>query len=126
MTMSIGKRSTVRLLMAGDALPRRGEVWLAALPGDKVRPVVVMTRTAVIRHVRSVIAAPVTSTIRSIPSEVPLRMPEGLRHDCVANFDNVQLVARRWLLRPVGLLGGEKLAAACDALAQATGCARSS
>lgn len=25
-------------------VPRRGEVWLADLPGDKVRPIVVMTR----------------------------------------------------------------------------------
>ena len=81
-----------------------------------------MTRSAVIRHLHSVIAAPVTSTIRSIPSEVLLGLPEGLLHESVANFDNLQLVPRRWLLRRIGGLGEPKLAAACTALAQATGC----
>ena len=105
-------------------LPRRGEVWLADLHGDKVRPVVVMTRTAVIRHLHSVIVAPVTSTIRSIPTEVPLGSSEGLLHESVANFDNVQLVPRQWLIRRVGVLSDAKLASACDALIQATGCNR--
>ncbi len=103
-------------------LPRRGEVWLADLEGDKIRPVVVLTRTAVVRHLHSVLAAPVTSTIRSIPSEVTLGLPEGLLHESAANFDNVQLVPRQWLIRKIGVLGKEKMDAACWALAQATGC----
>jgi mRNA interferase MazF len=102
-------------------LPRRGEVWLADIPGDKIRPILVMTRTAVIRHLHSVIAAPVTSTIRSIPSEVPLGFTEGLLHDSVANFDNTQLVPKAQLIRRIGNLGDAKLAAACRSLAQATG-----
>ena len=105
------------------AVPRRGEVWLADIAGDKVRPVVVMTRTAVIRHLHSVVAAPVTSTVRSMPSEVPVGLAEGLLHDSVANFDNIQLVPRRWLIRRIGSLGDAKLGAACGALAHATGCA---
>jgi mRNA interferase MazF len=100
-------------------------VWLADLPGDKVRPILVMARTAVIRHLHSVIAAPVTSTIRSIPSEVTLGSAEGLRHDSVANFDNTQLVAKALLIQKIGVLGEAKLAAACRALAQATGCGAS-
>lgn len=97
-------------------------MWLADLHGDKVRPIVVMTRTAVIRHLRSVIAAPVTSTIRSIPSEVPLGRSEGLLHESAANFDNMQLVPREWLIRRIGGLDDTKLTAACRALRQATGC----
>jgi mRNA interferase MazF len=81
-----------------------------------------MTRTAVIRHLHSVIAAPVTSTIRSIPSEVELGRPEGLLHDSVANFDNTQLVVKTQLIKRIGSLSEAKLAAACHALAQATGC----
>ena len=104
------------------ALPRRGEVWLADIAGDKVRPIVVMTRTAVIRHLHSVIAAPVTSTVRSIPSELTLGLAEGLLHPSVANFDNIQLIPRRWLIRRIGILGVGKLADSCTALAQATGC----
>lgn len=102
--------------------PRRGEVWLADIPGDKVRPIVVMTRTVVIRHLHSIIAAPVTSTIRAIPSELPLGLPEGLLHDSVANFDNTQLVPKAWLIHKIGNLGDAKLSAACRALSQATGC----
>ena len=93
-------------------------------PGLRARgwPNVAQVLPAVIRHLHSVIAAPVTSTIRSIPSELTLGLAEGLLHPSVANFDNIQLVPRRWLIRRIGILGEGKLAAACTALAQATGC----
>lgn len=103
-------------------LPQRGEICLADLPGDKVRPVVVMTRTAVIRHLHSVVAAPVTSTIRGIPTEVALTSSEGLRLPSVANFDNLQLVLRARLVRRVGALSRPKLTEACRALRFATDC----
>jgi len=103
-------------------LPQRGEIWLADLPGDKIRPVLVMTRTAVVRYLHSVIAAPVTSTVRGIPTEVALSISEGLLHPSVANFDNVQLVSRSRLIRRVGALSGDRLAAACRALRFATAC----
>lgn len=103
-------------------VPRRGEIWLAELPGDKVRPVVVMTRSALIRHLHSVIAAPITSTIRSIPSELRLGTQEGLLRDSVANFDNLQLVPRAVLLKRIGSIDEAKMSAACRALEQATGC----
>lgn len=103
-------------------LPRRGEVWLADLPGDKVRPIVVMTRGSVIRHLHSVVAAPVTSTVRGIRSEVPLAGEEGLLHASVANFDNLQLVGRARLIRRVGALSDSKLLEACLALRFAVAC----
>lgn len=103
-------------------LPRRGEVWLADLPGDKVRPVLVLTRDALIPHLHSVIVAPVTSTIRGIPSELPVSKEEGLMHESVINFDNLQLVLRSWLMRRIGALAGVKLNDACRALAQAVDC----
>ncbi len=103
-------------------LPRRGEVWLADLPGDKIRPIVVMTRGAVIRHLHSVVAAPVTSTVRGIPSEVPLTRQDGLLHASVANFDNLQLIGRTRLIRRVGVLSEAKLLEACRALRFAVAC----
>jgi len=103
-------------------LPRRGEIWLADLPGDKIRPIVVMTRTAVVRYLHSVVAAPVTSTVRGIPSEVALSAREGLLHASVANFDNLQLVTRARLIRRVGALPADKLADMCRALRFATDC----
>lgn len=95
---------------------------MADVPGDKIRPIVVMTRGAVIRHLHSVVAAPVTSTIRGIPSEVPLTAAEGLLHASVANFDNLQLVPRARLLRRVGALSGKKLVDAGRALRFAVAC----
>lgn len=103
-------------------VPHRGEIWLADLPGDRIRPVVVLTRQPVIRHLRSVIVAPVTSTVRGIPSEVPLGEREGLLHECVANFDNLQLVARTRLVRRIGELSHARLAEACRALRFAVAC----
>lgn len=101
---------------------RRGDLWLADVPGDKIRPVVILTRTAVIKHLHSVIAAPVTSTIRSIPSEVPLGISEGLLHESVANFDNIQLLPQTALIKKLGVLGEAKLRSSCAALARATDC----
>jgi mRNA interferase MazF len=101
---------------------KRGQVWLADIPGDKVRPVLVMTRSTIIPYLNSVIVAPVTSTIRHIPTEVPLSRAEGLLHDSVANFDNLQLVSKQRLLQRIGVLGNKKLEAACQALVHATGC----
>jgi len=103
-------------------LPRRGEVWLADLPGDKIRPIVVMTRAHVIRYLHSVVAAPVNSTVRGIPSEVLLTGDDGLLHDSAANFDNLQLVPRSRLVRRVGVLSDAKLAKACRALRFAVAC----
>lgn len=103
-------------------LPCRGEVWLADLPGDKIRPIVVMTRGTVIRHLHSVVAAPVTSTVRGIPSEVALTSEDGLLHASVANFDNLQLVGRARLIRRVGALSDAKLLEACRALRFAVAC----
>lgn len=63
-----------------------------------------------------------TSTVRQIPSELPVSMEEGLLHESVVNFDNLQLVSRSLLIRRIGALGGPKLDDACRALAQAVDC----
>lgn len=104
------------------SVPRRGEVWLADLPGDKVRPIVVMTRASAIRYLHSVVAAPVTSTVRGIPSELVLTMDDGLLHASAANFDNLQLVSRTRLICRVGVLSEARLAEACRALRFAVAC----
>ena len=51
----------------------RGEVRLCRFtPPDKQRPVVVLTRDSAIGHLATATVAPVTSTIRGVPSEVIL------------------------------------------------------
>jgi mRNA interferase MazF len=101
-------------------VPRRGEVWLAEL--DKTRPVVVLTRDPMGRYLSAVIVAPVTSTIRGVSTEVPVGPEDGIRHDSVANLDNVQLVARDRLRRCVGRAQPATMSAICAALSIAVDC----
>jgi len=95
-------------------------VWLANL--DKVRPVIVLTRDPLGRLLNAVIAAPVTSTVRRVSTEVPVGEPDGIRVPSVANLDNVQLVARSRLARRVGRATSETMERLCSALATATNC----
>jgi len=103
-----------------DPAPRRGEVWLAQL--DKVRPLVVLTRDPMGRLLHGIIAAPVTTTVRQLSTEVALGPEDGVRIPSVANLDNVQLVARSRLVRRVGRARPSTMSAICGALAIAVGC----
>lgn len=101
----------------------RGEIWLYRfkLP-DKRRPVVILSRPDVIPLLGTVIVAPITSTIRGIPSEVMVGVDEGLKHPSVVNLDGIQLVDQARLRTLVGTLSREKMEQVCEALAIATGC----
>lgn len=101
---------------------RRGDVWLADVPGDKKRPVLVLTRDPLGRLLHSVICAPVTSAVRGLATEVSLGPECGLLHDSVANFDNTLLLARTRLVRRLGRAPATTMEAACRALATAAGC----
>lgn len=108
--------------MAELAEPRRGEVWYAEVTGDKRRPVLVLTRDPMGKHLHSVVCAPITSRIRGISTEVALGESAGLVHASVANCDNVFLLARRDLIRRLGAADEAQMAAACSAVATAIGC----
>ena len=104
--------------------PQRGEIWQYRFaPPDKRRPVLLLTRQDVLPLLRTAMVAPITSTIRGIPSEVIVGPDEGLKHDSAINFDHVQTVEQRLLHRYVGTLSEPKMQQACRALAIATGCA---
>jgi mRNA interferase MazF len=101
----------------------RGEIWFYTFkPPNKQRPVLVLSRQDVIPYLRSVIVAPITSTIRGAPAEVIVGIGEGLKRDSAINLDHVQSVEQRLLRRYIGTLGREKVIAVCRALAVATGC----
>lgn len=103
--------------------PQRGEIWLYTFkPPDKRRPVVILTRQSVLPLLRTAVVAPVTSTIRGLPSEVPVGMDEGLKQRSVVNLDWVQTVEQRRLTHYVGSLGEARMAEVCRALRVATGC----
>jgi len=59
-----------------------------------VRPVIILTRDPLASMLDAVIAAPATSRIRGLSTEVTLGPHDGLRHESVANLDSVQLVPR--------------------------------
>jgi mRNA interferase MazF len=101
----------------------RGDVWTYALrPPDKERPVLVLTRDAVIDLLDTVMVAPVTSTVRGIPSEVLVGREEGLDHDSAVNLDHVQTVPKSRLGRRLGRLAPGRMGEVCTALATAVAC----
>lgn len=102
---------------------RRGEVRWAEL-GTKARPVVLLTRQAVIGRLRSVVVAPCTTTVRGLPSEVHLGPDDGLPKPCVANLDNLTLVDVGALGELVTVLDAGVMARICDAANAALGCDR--
>ena len=74
---------------------KRGEVrWYRFGPPDKNRPVVVLTRDSILPHLGEVTVAPVTTTIRDIPSEVWLDKVDGMPKACAVNCDHLQTVAK--------------------------------
>lgn len=105
-----------------DPMPHRGEVWWADVPGDKVRPVLVLTRERFIERLHAVLVAPVTTTVRGIPTEVALGPAEGLPQPCAANFDNVFTLRRERLRDRIGELTPDSLDLVCRAYRFAAGC----
>ncbi len=73
----------------------QGDVyWYTFKEPDKRRPVVILTRNSAIGFLTSLTVAPLTSTIRGIPTEVVLSQADGLVGDCAINFDNIQTVQK--------------------------------
>lgn len=82
----------------------------------------VLTRGSAIPYLSRVTVAPITSTIRGVPSEVALGMEDGMKQPCVANLHNVMTVAQEGLGRRVAHLGARRMREVCAALAFALGC----
>jgi mRNA interferase MazF len=74
---------------------KRGEIrWYKFVPPDKKRPVLILTRDSVLEYLREVTVAPITTTVRNIPSEVFLSRANGLPQDCAVNCDHLQTVSK--------------------------------
>ena len=74
---------------------KRGEIrWYKFKAPDKKRPVLVLTRDSILEYLGEVTIAPITSTVRDIPSEVFLSGDDGMRRDCAINFDHIQTVLK--------------------------------
>ena len=99
-----------------------GQIWWADLDDEKIRPVLVLTRSWIAPKLRRVLAAPITSTIRGIPTELRIGKSEGLTQVCVANFDNVQLLEVDRLLELIGTVARNRWPEACAAMHHTMAC----
>ena len=89
---------------------KRGEVrWYEFQPPDKRRPVLILTRDSALTILRDVTIAPITSTIRGIPSEILLGPEDGMPETCVVNFDHIQTVPQKKIGQLITTLNLEKL-----------------
>jgi mRNA interferase MazF len=101
----------------------RGEVRLYRFAApDKQRPPVVLTREGAIDYLGSLTVAPVTSSIRSVPSEVMLTTADGMKNACVVNLHNIITVSKADLGKRVATLGPERLNEICTAINFCLGC----
>lgn len=89
---------------------------------DKARPAVVMHRDFAGRSLNAVLVAPLTTTIRDIPTAVRLGPVDGIDRDCVAMLDALTLLPQDRFVRRIGLLSAERMTDLCDALAIAVSC----
>ncbi len=101
---------------------RQAELWLMETPNNKRRPVLVITRDEVIPFLNSVVVAPVTSTIRTIPTCIAVGPSEGIDHESVATFDNFAVVPKSVLTRRLGALGTDGRQQICAALGAMADC----
>jgi mRNA interferase MazF len=100
----------------------RGQVcWYEFQPSDKRRPVLVLMRSSAIRFLNEVTIAPITSTIRGIPSEVVLGYEDGMPQDCAVNLDHLQTVPKVKVGRLITSLSENKLRQVSKAVAFALG-----
>jgi mRNA interferase MazF len=101
----------------------RGDVHLCRFaPPDKQRPVLILTRDGVIGHLSTVTVAPITSTVRGVPSEVVLDVDDGMKGRCAVNLHNAVTVSQQRLANRVAGLSDERMREVCVALRFSLGC----
>lgn len=101
----------------------RGDVRLYQFaPPDKKRPVVVLTRDSAVHYLSTVTVAPITSTIRGVPSEVVLGEEDGMKAPCAVNLHNTVTVSQQRLGKRVARLSSLRMSEICVALRFSLGC----
>jgi len=88
----------------------RGEIrWYKFEQPNKRRPVVILTRSSAIRFLGEVTVAPITSTIRTVPTEVILDEKDGMKEVCTINLDHIQTVSKNKVGSFIAILSHAKL-----------------
>jgi mRNA interferase MazF len=100
----------------------RGEVcWYTFKAPDKKRPVMIVTRDSAIAVMNFITVAPITSTIRSIPTEVVLTTDDGMPNTCAANFDHLQTVPKSNIGPRITRLSARRMREAAESISFALG-----
>jgi mRNA interferase MazF len=101
----------------------RGEIRLFrfARP-DKHRPVLILTRDSTLQYLTRVTVAPITSTIRGVPSEVALGPDDGMKQPCAVNLHNLVTVSQGDMGKRLGRLSLARMREVCAALDFSLGC----
>ena len=101
----------------------RGDVHLCQFaPPDKQRPVLILTRQSAIGHLSTVTVAPITSTIREVPSQVILDVDDGMKARCAVNLHNAVTISQERLGKRVASLSDLRMQEICFALRFSLGC----
>jgi len=100
----------------------RGEVWWSENEHLGRRPVLVLSRSAVLPALARPLVAPLSTNIRGLPTEVELGTDDGLPAACVVSLDNVQPLSQALLTERITLLNAAAMSAVCRALSIATDC----
>ncbi len=98
----------------------QGDIWLLEPPNAKRRPVLVVTRNEGIGVLNNVVVAPLTGSVRSIPTCIPMGPEQGVDRESAATFDNIACVPKSLLTVRLGSLGPAgrlQICSAFDALA---------
>lgn len=101
----------------------RGEIRLYTFePSDKKRPVLILTRETALDYLSRITVAPITSSMRGVPSEMVLDQADGMKSPCAANLHNIMTVPKEKLGKRIGQLSPERMLELCRAVRYSLGC----
>ena len=101
----------------------RGDVHLCRFaPPHKQRPVLILTRDSAIGHLSTVTVAPISTTVRGVPSEVILDIDDGMKGRCAVNLHSAVTISQERLGKRVGSLSVARMREVCLALQFSLGC----
>lgn len=76
----------------------------------------VLIRDSILEYLGEVTVAPITSTVRNIPSEVFLSREDGMPRECAINFDHIQTVSKDKIGSLIATLPEAKLSQVAEAI----------
>lgn len=101
---------------------KSGEIrWYKFKKPDKKRPVLILTRDSAVDYLGEITVAPITTTIRDIPTEVLLSKDDGMQKDCCINLDHIQTVSKGKIGSLIATLKEQKLLQVREAILFAFG-----